>query len=166
MTSLIQLAPELEAVMAEVMEAGGDVSDEELAERLNTIAGDFKERLEAVQMVARKATANAAALASFTKPYLERRAQQEALAERMKRYAYLCLTMAKETKVETPLGGARIQKNSKPTVTVTCDPETLPIQFTHRVVTPDKEMLATQARLGMELPEGVKVEYGSSLRWL
>ena len=163
--SLYALAPRYAEALAEMEALEGDISDAEFAARFNAINQAFGERIEACQMVFRHRMADAKALQEFARPYIERAARLEREAEQVKRYTFACLQTAGQIRVETPLGGARLQ-NSPPSVTVTCDPHDLPIAYTRTVVEPDKVMLLDAWKAQLELPPGVSVEVGRHLRWL
>jgi len=163
--TLYALAPQYAILLRELEASGGDVTDEEFAAHFDAIQQGFGEKIEACMLVARHQMADAKALTEFARPFIERAARLEKEAERIKRYAMGCMIVANQIRIETPLGGARIQLNPV-SVKVDCDPATLPIEFTRTVVEPDKKMLAEQHRLGLPLPEGVSVERTKRLVWL
>lgn len=171
-TPLWALAPEYAAVFAEVMEAEGDISDEDLAARLDAITGAFGDKVEKCQLVFRHMTGDAAACKAFAeavaKPYQERAARLEAMAERMKKYVYAAMVAAKLDRVETPLGGARIQGNGGVLpVLFDGDAAKLPAEFQRVTYELDRGKVLAAHAAKQSLPEGVKVgERGRSLRWI
>lgn len=171
-TPLWALAPEYAAVLAEVMEADGDVTDEDLAARLDAIAGAFDTKVERCQLVFRHMSGDAAACKAFAeavaKPYQERAARLEAMAERMKKYVYAAMVAAGMDRVETPLGGARIQGNGGVLpVLFEGDAAALPPQFQRVTYEIDRAKVLEAHKAKEALPDGVKVgDRGRSLRWL
>src|SRR3990167_5839688 len=164
--SLIQLAPQYAEVIDAMLEAGGDLSDEQLAEKLNAIEGAFTDKVERCQMAYRMLNADAVAAEEFAQPYVDRALMRRKAAERLKLYVYHCLKLSNQTKVETPLGGARLQK-SPPAAAFTGDPRTLPTEY-QRI--PPVEFNAKAAidthKAGQPLPDGVKITQGDHLRWI
>jgi hypothetical protein len=169
-TPLWALAPEYAAVLAEVMEAEGDITDEDLAARLDAIQVAFSEKVEKCQMVYRHMNGDAESCRAFVeaamKPYMDRAKKLAAMADRVKRYVQSCMEAAQTERVETPLGGARLQKNP-PSVLYEGDPATLPEPFRRVTYELDAKAVIEAAKAKQPIPEGAKViNDRKHLRWL
>lgn len=163
--SLMDLAPQYAAVIEEMLDAGGDLSDEALAERLNAIEGEFGTKVERCQIVYRRLVAEAAGDEMFAAPWVERAAKKKRAAERLKGYVYACMVASGQKRIETELGGARLQV-SPPSAKCEVPLETLPDWLRRTTVAFDAAKAVETYRQGLGLPDGVRIEVGSHLRWL
>lgn len=168
--TMFALAPAYAMVIAELMEADGDVSDEELAARFHAIGDAFDTKVEKLQMVYRHLCGDAAAAKAFAdqmaKPYAERAARHLAAAERVKKIVLDGLTTAGVERVETPLGGARLQRNN-PSVVFAGDPASLPEPFRRTTYELDGTAALAAHKAKLPLPDGVTVVTDKKhVRWL
>lgn len=162
---LYALAPQYAEIVEQMIEAGGDLSDEELAQRLNAIEEAFTEKVERCQMVYRALVAEADAAESFARPWVERAAFRRRAAERLKGYVFGCMTQANLKKIETPLGGARLQASP---VAAKCavEGELIPEAYRRTTYSFNAKQAIEDYKAGRLLPEGVSIEQSQHLRWL
>ena len=165
-TPLWELAAEYAEAVEAMVEAGGDMSETELVERLDAIQMAFPLKVENCAIVFRALESSAQADESFARPWVERAARKQSAAQRVKSYVQRCMEQAGTDRVESERGGARLQKNSQPSVTFDGDPKTLPAFLQRVTVDLDKQAAAALAGAGGSLPEGVKVVRGKHLRWI
>lgn len=162
---LYALAPLYAEIVNEMIEAEGDMSDDELVNRLNRIQDAFSDKVEACQMVYRALVAEAKAADEFIKPWRERAERRQRAADRLKQYVFANMAAAGQTRIETPLGGARLQ-NSPPSVKFAGDPKTLPAVYQKVTVDIDRTKVLEAHKAQATLPLGVSIEVGQHLRWL
>lgn len=162
---LYRLATEYEAIVQELFEAGGEVTPD-LYERMNAIEEAGDEKVARCAQMARNVMAAVEARRAEAKRLTNEAATGQRVAEWLKAYAKSYLESVGKTKVETPLGGARIQKNSQPSVTYAGDPARLPEAFVVRTLTFSASRALEALKAGEPIPEGVAVETGTHLRWL
>jgi len=165
-TPLWELAAEYAEAVEAMVEAGGDMSEEELVARLDAIQMAFPLKVENCAIVYRALETSAQADKAFAAPWVERAARKASAAERIRAYVQRCMEQAGQERVESERGGARLQNNSQPSVTFEGDAKTLPVPLQKVTVELDKRAAAALAAAGGSLPEGVKVERGKHLRWL
>lgn len=174
--SLYVLAAEYAAIQDEIEANDGELTPE-IEAALDAITLALPERIEARQFMYRRfaaeAEANAARARAYHEQYVapyERKAKVAAhTAERIKAGTQTALELAglkAGDKIATEFGGARLQRNSAPKVTVAVDPKTLPAELQRVTVEADLDAIKACAKHGAPLPEGVMVEVGQHLRWL
>jgi hypothetical protein len=164
--TLIALAPQYAELLDAMLEAGGDLSDEDLASRFAAIEEAFSSKVDRCQMMYRSLMADAKAAEEFAKPYMERAAKRAAAAERLKQYVAGCMKSAGQDRVETEFGGARLQKNN-PSVEFIGDAATLPEPFRRTTHAVDATAVLAAAKAAQPLPDGVRVVNDKKhLRWL
>ena len=165
-TPLWQLAPAYAALLEELLAREGDITDTDIAEAIEQARADIAERVAACKFVSLRAEAEGNADLAFCKPWLERAKRKLAIAEGVKAYALRCLTTAGISKVSDGQNGARLQKNSQPSITFTGEVSALPDELKRITVEFDKEALKRLSAVkGYTLPPGVTVETHSHLRW-
>ena len=162
---LYRLAQEYEAIAQELFEAGGEVAPE-LVERMNAIQEAGDEKVARCAQMARNVMAAVEARRAEAKRLTNEAATGQRVADWLKSYAKSYLESVGKVKVETPMGGARIQKNAQPSVTFAGDPATLPEAFVVRTLTFSPSRTLEALKAGEPIPEGVHVDTGTHLRWL
>jgi hypothetical protein len=163
MTSLWDISNDLEAIAAELGEAGGELTPE-LEARLDALEGAFEAKVERVALASRSYLASAEAakleearLAAIRKAY-------EARSDGLKRYLLASMRRVGTLKVETPRARVRVQKNGQASITWTHDLDALPDAYRRVTVTPDLALVRDTLKAGGEPPEGFAVDYGYHVR--
>lgn len=162
---LYALAPQYKALIEQMLDVGGDLSDEQLAAEFNAIEEAFDAKTERCQMLYRALMAEADAAEAFCKPWKERAELRRRAAERLKSYVFGCMTQAGLKKIETPLGGARIQA-SPASAKCAVEGEAIPEAYRRTVYSFNAKQAIEDFKAGKMLPEGVSIEQSQHLRWI
>ena len=164
--TLLERADALAYLNAELreMQFSGDVEEGEvpawLDELLMLAEADLKTKAERAGLAARRLTQACDAIRAEEAVLAKRRAARERDVERLRTYLRMCLELAGETRVETPLVSVAIQKNGgRPSVRWTLDPTTLPEAFRKPPTPPSLDSAAAHAYLAQhgKLPDGFEV---------
>lgn len=162
--TLHAIGDELQAIAEALVENGGDLTPE-LAAQLAAIEGAFTSKVERVLLYARNLEATAEAAKQEAVRITALSTSREKAAARLREYVKTEMERADVAKVETPLIVARIQQNSRPSISWTLPIEELDKRFVKITYALDgtKAYEAWKAN-STALPEGFVVERGTHLR--
>jgi hypothetical protein len=159
----------------EELRANEGALPDELAELLAKVEGDFKQKAERVALFIREMLSTAKAVKEEEARLCARRKSLENGADRLKRYLEANMLEAEQMRIDGKLVTLRIQLNP-PSVACELDESalremfftnTLPLPFIKRVPESfalDKKACLEMHKLGIELPAGIAIERGASLR--
>lgn len=159
---LYALAAEYEAIAAELVESGGELTPE-LSARLDALAEAFDGKVERTGLLIRNLLAASDAAANEGKRLIELARTRKAAADSLKQYLFVQMVAAQRGEVKTPLVTARIQ-NSPPSASCTVAPETLPDWLKRTSVAFNGSAAIAAWRIKGALPDGVTVEVHQHLR--
>jgi septal ring factor EnvC (AmiA/AmiB activator) len=149
-----------------------DTLPDDLAELSQMADDDLRTKMARLGLAIRRRGQDTDAIRAEVKVLQARLAAREHEVERMKRYATLCLEIAGETKVETPLVTVALQQNP-PSVRGELTQEVLDalwahasplVKFVPATYSLDKRAALDLFKQGGELPAGLTVERSTSLR--
>lgn len=154
---LWELGDELEAIGAEILENGGEVTPE-LEARLDALSGAWESKVERVALMARANIASGLA-ADVECCRLEKiKRSHERAAESLKAYLFREMEKVGRPKVETPRARIRIQANGgAPVIRWVGKLEDLPETFKRVTVAVDGTAVQ-EAHKNSALPDGFVVE--------
>jgi len=159
---LHHLSGAFEAWDSVVIQQGGEVLPENDAE-LDRLIEAEPEGLDQAARLKVHYEAEAARFDEELRRLQHRRDVARNRAERIKAVIHGYLEKRGYDCFDTGLFKLRIQKNSLPTVTFT-GPGEIPHPYRVTTVTLDKAAVSRDYKNGAELPDGVRVEYGTHLR--
>ncbi len=163
---LYELGAELEAIIAAIVEAGGELSPE-LEARLTEAEGAFAIKTEKLIMAIRANQARAKMIDSEIERLKDLAAPYHRTADSIKAYLFGQMQRTGKTKIDMPLGKAWIQKNSRPSIRyVGVDPEEmsdLPMEMVRITFALNGEATYQAWKDGL-LPDELEAEVGHHLR--
>lgn len=148
---------------------------DELAELLAKVEGDFDAKAQRVALFIRELLSTAKAIKVEEERLYDRRKAMENAADRLKRYLEANMLAAERMRIDGKLVSLRVQMNP-PAVRCELDPAALEalyprastaFPFIRRVPESyvlDRKVAIEMHKLGMDLPDGIAVERGASLR--
>lgn len=159
---LWEIASELDQIEALIHENGGELSPEIEAE-LDRLEGEFDAKAERVGLYFREllASADVAKAEKDRLAGIERRFRNS--AEGLRHYLHTQMRLLEIREIKTPRVSISVRQNPE-SIHVAGDPSTLPEEFRRVKVEADKAALKAAHKEGRELPAGVTVECGESLR--
>lgn len=159
---LDELATAIHALMEEIEDQGGEISDAQVA-YLNRLEGTREAKVDVICKLFRKDLDDAVANRAEAKRQIAKAVARENRAERRKKYLGMVLKLSGETRIETTFNVVRIQPNSQPSVRWTGEPSTLPPAFRREIPAmfePDKKAAAAAWKKKQPLPAGFEVTLG------
>jgi hypothetical protein len=153
----------------EIVAAGGELPPE-LAELLERVEGNLKEKVRRVALVVLNLTASARAAAAEAERLAAMARSYDRQAESLKRYVMFQMQRAGATRVETPTVKVRIQKNTRPSIR--CASAEIPEEFQRMRVEFDGQAAYKALKAANRLPQepgrvqvdGLVVELGQHIR--
>ena len=162
MLKLWEIAAELDGIEDRIAEAGGELTPEIEAE-LDALTGDFEAKAERVALYYRQLIANAEAAGVEVSRLTRIQRRYKAGAERIRGYLHRQMQVTETQEVKTAL--VTVSRRLNPAaISFDGDPASLPEEFQRVTVSADKAALKAAHKEGRELPAGVHVERGESLR--
>lgn len=160
---LYEIPSEYRRIMAEVEEAGGELTEELLAD-LGRLEDSLQARADQIVPLILEAyrEAEAAAVEGARLYTLSR--QRQAAADRMKRYLKEALEATGERRLKTDRTELAVCKNGRPSITWQGDLNDIPLHLAKVEITRDYDAALAELRERGSLPEGFKVEHGTHLR--
>lgn len=160
---LYEIVDALEQIGDELTENGGTLTPE-LVERLDALEGAFEEKVERTALYMKNIEATAAAAENEAHRLAELARSRRSAIARLKEYLKTQMELARIPKVETARIVARIQKNSRPSISCAVPIEQLPEHYVRVTRAFDNNVAYEAWKAGARLPDGVIVEVGSHLR--
>lgn len=160
---LYEISDRLRVVVDELMENGGELTDDLRAE-LDTWQGAFAEKVERVLLYARNLGVLADAAYEESVRIKQLAESRHRAADRLRDYVLHAMQATRTPKVETPLIIARVTKNSRPSIRWQGEPETIPEAFRRVRVEVDGSAAYAHWRQHQTLPEGFAVVQSYHLR--
>lgn len=162
--SLWELGDLLDAVVEEIIEAGGEITPEVEA-RYEWIEGAFEQKVENVALYHQELLLTAKAVKEEADRLAKRAKSFATAAESLKKYLHHELKKAGKERVKTDLITVRRQKNSRPTIEWRGALEAIPEAWRKEPkIEPDGAALYDEWRSGGTLPDGFVATLGEHLR--
>ena len=160
---LREISADLAAIDAAIDDADGEVTDGILA-ALDSIQGEFSDKVEAICCVIRERLATAEARITEGNRLLALGRTDESVAKRLKEYVRDCCRQAGVVRVETPRFKVRVQRNARPSIKWQGDISQVPFRYL-RTPPPEVDLgkAWTDLRTDGALPDGFVVDYGDHL---
>ena len=138
----------------EVLADSGDVPPEQIADTLNALEGDIKEKAVQVAAFSKNLEATAEAVREAAKAMLARADRIQKRAESVQAYMLFQLQAAGITKIEAPWFTVAVRKN--PPSVVIDDEAQIPPEFIYQpeppAPRPDKQAIARALKAGTDVP--------------
>lgn len=160
---LYEVGAELEAVVEELIEGGGELTPE-LETRLDEWTAAFHDKAERVALYIQNLQGLAKAAKQEADRLKELASVRQNAADRLKAYLQGEMEATGERKIETPRANLWLQKNGRPSIRWMRNVEEIPAPFKRVKVELDGNAAYEEYRTGGELPEGFEVEVGHHLR--
>lgn len=162
----------------EELRANEGVLPDELAELLAKVEGDFDKKAERVALFVRELLSTGKAIKEEEDRLVRRRRAMEHAADRLKRYLETNMLQAERMRIEGKLVTLRIQLNNPAVISELDEVELFRLYENWRgdadgpvlvkqipaSYVLDKKAVLEAHKLGLDLPAGVTVERGASLR--
>lgn len=160
---LYEVVEQLVRIGDTLAENGGEITPE-IEAQLRDLEGTFEEKVERILLYAQnlKASAEAATKEADRLAVLAR--GRASIADRLRQYVKAQMEALNRPKIETARIVARIQKNSRPSVSFVGELAELPSEFIRTVVAFNAEAAYEVFKAGGPLPAGVSVVQGTHLR--
>lgn len=162
MLKLYELTDELNAIALEIIEGGGELT-EELEERLHKAEGEFEHKVERVALMVQQLKASAKGVKEEADRLVAKQRAFENSARSLQGYLEFELVRADRARVETELVKVGIMKNSRPSIRWGGSGP-IPQPFLKVIETLDGTAAYDAWKAGEELPDGFVVELGQHVR--
>lgn len=162
---LYELPPAFAQVEEQLAECDGEIPDE-IAQHLDQLNATLEDKVASICAMVKQNMAECLGIKAESGRLIRMLVTREKRIDWLKGYLKTCLQAMGIDKVQAGVHGCRIQKNSTPSVSVTCNPETLPERFRVTFTEPLAKAIADEWKKTGQAPEGVKVEVGTHLRIL
>jgi len=160
---LYEIPRDIRAVEDEIAENEGELTSE-LEERLGRLEAEFEKRVEYLALLIREADVEAAAYKIEENRLRDRRKAAENRAANLKRYIQTQMVLSGIRRVKGDYCSVSVQRNSRPSLSWTGDPDRIPEHMRRTKVELDSTAALDYLKLGGEAPAELEVEHGEHLR--
>lgn len=160
---LYEVADALVAIGEQLIENGGELTPEIEAE-LAVLDGAFEQKVERILLYGKNLEASAEAAAAEARRLNSLSSTRANAARRLRDYVKAQMETAGRPKVETDRIVARIQKNSRPSITCAVPLDQLPASLVRVTTAFSADAAYEQFKTGVPLPAGIEVLHGTHLR--
>lgn len=161
--NLYQVAAALAELGEQLVDNGGELTPE-IEAQLGKLEGAWEDKVERILLYAQNVRASGTAAAAEAERLNHLAKARANAAQRLRDYVKQLMEIAGRPKVETDRIVARIQKNSRPSITCAIPVDELPPDLVRTTKSFNADAAYERHKAGGELPMGIDVVQGSHLR--
>ena len=161
--TLYELTQEWAEIQDALIDSGGELTPE-IEARLDALPGALQVKADGYCYVIQQLLRSADAAKAEADRLSELARVRKNAADRLKDRLKSAMETTGQLKLESDRFKVRVQKNGRPSIAWTGEPDALPCEYSRVAVSLDGQAAYEAWKAGRELPEGFKVTEGTHLR--